>query len=303
MSKRNIVLALLCLVLGLSIAFYRALTIKIPVNKRQLDLASGQSFNQITDQLDQAGLIANRRSWWLYLTITGKRRQLQAGVQTLPAKLSTLDLVRILTTDQANQIKITFPEGLRLTDIAQIVNQKLGIDSATFLAAAPVEEYEGRLWSDTYYFKTDVTATEIVNRLHSTWLSKTRELSLTDDQIILASIVEREARRDLDRPLIAAVYLNRLKIGMKLDADPTVQYAKGNWLPLKLADYQAVKSKYNTYLFNGLPPHPIATASLKSYQAVLEPATHDFYYFLSDSEGELHLAKTLAEHNANRARY
>ncbi len=301
--KQKFLLALGCLLVGSSLAFYRSLSIKVPVTQRQLDLAPGQSFNQITDQLDRAGLIANRRSWWLYLTLTGKRRQLQAGIQTLPAKLSTLDLVRLLTTNQANQIKITFPEGLRLTDIAQIVQQKLDIDSATFLAAAPVEEYEGRLWSDTYYFKTDVTASEIVSRLHLTWQSKTKALNLTDDQIILASIVERETRRDADRPLIAAVYLNRLKIGMKLDADPTVQYAKGSWLPLKLADYQAVKSKYNTYLNNGLPPHPIATASLKSYQAVLKPATHDYYYFLSDAEGELHLAKTLAEHNANRARY
>lgn len=301
--RQKILLAIICLLIGASIAFYRSLSLKIPVSQRQLDLASGQSFNQITDQLSRAGLIANRRSWWLYLTITGKRRQLQAGVQTLPASLSTLDLVRLLTTDQANQIKITFPEGLRLTDMAKIVEQKLGMDPAVFLAAAPVEKYEGRLWSDTYYFKTDVTASEIVERLSNTWKSKTAPLNLTDDQIVLASIVEREARRDQDRPLIAAVYLNRLKIGMKLDADPTVQYAKGNWSPLKVADYQAVKSKYNTYLNNGLPPHPIATASLKSYQAVLNPATHDYYYFLTDSQGELHLAKTLAEHNANRARY
>jgi UPF0755 protein len=120
--------------------------------------------------------------------------------------------------------------------------------------------------------------------------------------LVVASIVEREAADDADRPQIAAVYENRLKQNMPMDADPTIQYALGSWDPITASDYQSVQSPYNTYLHTGLPPGPISNPGLKSIQAAITPANTTYLYFFS-AKGQLYLSNTYQEQLAKIAEY
>jgi UPF0755 protein len=136
----------------------------------------------------------------------------------------------------------------------------------------------------------------------STFESKTSELELTRDQVILASLIERETITDEERPIVAGILNNRLDIGMALQVDATIQYAKGSWDPILPQD-KALNSPYNTYKFPGLPPGPIANPGLTSLKAVANPEETDFFYYLHDSKGKIYYAKTLEEHNQNITKY
>ena len=206
---------------------------------------------------------------------------------------------------------VTIVEGKRREEIATTL-AKAGICSyQDFLDASSA--YEGSLFPDTYRFFPATPAQEVVEKLLDNFQAKAGPLNPSPDDLILASIVEREAQNDAERPLIAGVYANRLKAGMTLDADPTVQYAKDNadfansnqsksfafWKPITQEDYQTTVSPYNTYIHTGLPPKPIANPGLESIKAAQNPASHDYYYFLH-KDGKLLLSRTLAEHLKNQ---
>jgi len=217
--------------------------------------------------------------------------------------------------DQAAQsetrkdIKITIIEGKRREEIAaQLATAGIcGYDD--FMAAS--QNLEGALFPDTYRFFANASAADVVAVMNQDYQTRTRGLSVTRDQLILASIVEREALNDTDRPIIAGVYENRLQAGMFLGSDPTVQYAKDSqiyalsvtpqtfkfWQPITQADYTSVVSPYNTYLNKGLPAGPLANPGLKSIEAAQNPGTTDALYFLYKN-GQLLLSTTLQEHEA-----
>ncbi len=204
-------------------------------------------------------------------------------------------------------ISITVVEGKRREEIATELENK-GITSAKdFLAAS--SGVEGTLFPDTYRFFPNTSASDVVSKMQENFNTKTASLNLTRDQLILASIVEREASGDSERATIAGVYNNRLKINMKLEADPTTQYAKDTlayqanpdstfqfWGVITVADYQGVHSPFNTYTVEGLPPGPICNPGIKSIEAAINPETNPYYYFVHKN-GQLLLAKTLAQHN------
>lgn len=220
----------------------------------------------------------------------------------------------------STDVRVTLLEGWRVEQIADELNKKLKIGKDEFIAAA--KEYEGYLFPDTYFFHPDATIETVINtmrgnfdrRYTSELQNKIKAQGLTPDEgVILASLVEREGRSEKVRTQVAGVLLNRLEMGMKLDIDATVQYAKDSeklksgtlekfWQPILVADYTGVISPYNTYLNNGLPPSPIASPSLMSLQAVAnaDPNTPYVYYF-HDSKGNSYYAKTLEEHNENVA--
>lgn len=203
-------------------------------------------------------------------------------------------------------VSITIVEGKRREEIAlQLESAGITTEEA-FLAAS--RDVEGKLFPDTYRFFPNTPAEEVVSTLTSTFSKKTSTQKPSQDDIILASIIEREARNDAERAIISGVYTNRLKIGMKLDADPTVQYAKDSqqanqvrdfsyWSTITRADYKGVISPYNTYLNTGLPPSPICNPGVKSIIAAQNPATHTYFYF-AHRNGQLLLSKTLAEHES-----
>ncbi|MEK7184024.1 MAG: endolytic transglycosylase MltG [Patescibacteria group bacterium] len=249
--------------------------------------------------------------------------------------------------ESLKQIKVTFPEGwrneemaLRLQREGVIANWSEYTVATSSSAVAPKlrEQYKlssdasltGFLFPDTYQFVPFTEASLAVEKQITAFESRTAQLELTYDTVILASIVEREAKFDDDRAQIAGVYANRLREGMPLQADPTVQFAKVfvteqacleappsdslagacatfesiDWWPVVTrADLSAIQSPFNTYLHSGLPPEPICNPGLASLAAAAAPAVHTFFYFVSDTEGRAHFAKTLAEHNANVAKY
>jgi UPF0755 protein len=204
-------------------------------------------------------------------------------------------------------IKITITEGKRREEIAAQL-EATGITKASdFLAATKTSE--GTLFPDTYRFFPNTPASEVASTMETNYATRTKSLNPTRDQLILASIVEREAANDADRPNIAGVYANRLKVGMFMGSDPTVEYAKDTlaytknpsvtfsfWGPITQADYKNVESPYNTYLHLGLPPGPVCNPGLKSIAAAISPASNPYYYFLYDSAGVLQMSKTLQQH-------
>lgn len=220
----------------------------------------------------------------------------------------------------STDVRVTLLEGWRVEQIAKELNKTLKIDEKEFIAAA--KKYEGYLFPDTYLFNPDASIETVINIMRGNFDRKyTEELrkqikakGLTPEEgVILASIVEREGRSEKVRTEVAGVLLNRLDMGMKLDIDATVQYAKDSqklqngtlqkfWEPILIADYSGVISPYNTYLNPGLPPGPIANPSLMSLKAVANADLNSPYvYYFHDSAGNSHYAKTLEEHNENVA--
>ena len=147
-----------------------------------------------------------------------------------------------------------------------------------------------------------------------TFDSKTSDMDLTQDQVILASLIERETKTAEERPIVAGILINRLNVGMALQVDAAVQYAIGStkctvqstkcdWWPILTKNDLASASKFNTYKYPGLPPTPIANPGTSSLTAAFNPTGNDYWYYIHDNDGQIHYAKTLSEHNANIAKY
>lgn len=276
-------------------------------------IARGKSLNEIANQLKKGNLIRSEKVFILYVKSQGMGNKLSAGTFKLSPSLSTPEIVKFLS-GKPNEEWVTLIEGWRVEEMAEELSSKFKFQSSKFLEVAK----EGYMFPDTYLFAPDVTAEQIAKRLRDTFearfiedlRAKIKTQGLTEAQgVILASIVEREARSDKARTEIAGILLKRLKIGMGLNADATIQYALGyqkdekSWWKRHLTkDDLKVDSPYNTYLHSGLPPASICNPGLASLQAVAnaDPSTSYLYYY-HDSKGNSHYAKTLEEHNVNVA--
>lgn len=207
-------------------------------------------------------------------------------------------------------VSITFQEGLRREEYAAKLASAEICTYEDFLSASA--GFEGTLYPETYRFFPGTPAKDVVTKLTAQFAKEMAGNIPTREQLILASIIEREATNASEAPAIAGVYANRLRIGMKLDADPTVQYGKDTlawegtklstfdfWKPILRADYQGVESPYNTYRTASLPPGPISNPSLSSIRAAQSPQEHSYFYFLH-KDGKLLMSRTLAEHTAKQ---
>lgn len=300
----------------------------------------GQSVMEVAQDLQAAGLIRDAGLFRAYVRYRGLDREIEAGEYTLRKTMTIPEIAEALRSGRAAEWTVRIREGLRMEEVAEAVAAQTHLSAQAFLDLArdggrwrglfpflvelpPGASLEGYLFPDTYRLARDATAEEMIRRMLENFGRKVppekqaaaRARGLTLYQVVtLASIVEREAVLPQERPLIASVYLNRLASGMKLDADPTVQYALGyqpgqrTWWksPLTLDDLQ-VDSPYNTYRYPGLPPGPIANPGLASIEAVLNPAQTDYLYFMADCEkrdGSHWFARTQEEHlrNFNRCR-
>jgi UPF0755 protein len=289
----------------------------------------GQPVVIIASNLQQLGLIRNATALVDYLIYTGLDTSIQIGTFELSPAMSIVDIARELQDSTPADVTFVILSGWRMEEIAaSLPTSGLSITPEDFLASAssPPAGFdflsdavttEGFFYPDTYVLSRQTTTSEFVESLVRNFsLHLTSDLTegfsrqnLTVYQAVtLASIVERESIQDEEAPQIASVYLNRLNIGMKLDADPTVQYAlgfnpvQGTWWtnPLSAADLHIV-SPYNTYENAGLPPGPISSPGLNSLQAVAFPAETPYYYFRARCDGSgLHVyAETFDEHIAN----
>ncbi len=272
-------------------------------------IPEGASRLAVAGDLKKNHLIRSRIDFLLLLVL--ERKVMKAGTYNINPNDSLSVIVNILSQGQERYATLTIPEGWRKEQIGQELT-KLGYDGEAFVLLA--ENKEGALFPDTYFLPLHATPADIVAKFDQNYTQKTADLGITKDQLILASIVEREGKNEEDKPLIAQIYLNRLKQGMRLEADPTVQYGRDNllvtqgktvtfWQPITVADYSRVQSPYNTYLHAGLPPGPITNPGLKSIEAVIHPTATTALYFFHTKEGTLITSQTLAEHNTNKKKY
>jgi UPF0755 protein len=301
------------------------------------DIQPGQTASDIADDLFINGLISDAELFRNYLRYYGLDSQLEAGSYQLSASMTIPEIALALTDATASEITVRVTEGWRREQIAQYIDLQSDIpfSGADFVAytgpGSPAlttstlstvipagASLEGFLFPDTYRILPDATAAELVAKMLANFEAKITPQMLTDaaaqglslyQVVTLASIVEREAVVADERAMISRVYLNRLTRGIKLEADPTVQYAMGyqaatdGWWNLNLtqADYSNVDSPYNTYLYPGLPPGPIASPGLDSIMAVIYPAQSDYLFFRAacDGSGRHRFAITFEEHLSN----
>ncbi|PIZ99199.1 MAG: endolytic transglycosylase MltG, partial [Candidatus Levybacteria bacterium CG_4_10_14_0_2_um_filter_35_8] len=212
-------------------------------------------------------------------------------------------------------IWVTIPEGKRTEEVAEILKKNIPTFQQSWIQSLITDE--GYLFPDTYLIPKDATIDLISTMMKDNFQQKfdsaknTKITNLTDrETIIMASLVEREAKADIDRPMVASVIYNRISIDMKLDIDATLQYALGyqtdekRWWKKELTSQdKTINSPYNTYTNPGLPPGPISNPGLASIKASLNPAKTDYLFYISDANGTNHYAKTMAEHNANIKKY
>lgn len=269
-----------------------------------------------------------------YVQLYDYDRQLQAGTYFLNRAQTLAEIAVALTDGRSSQFAFRILEGWRIEEVADMIDSNpyfafsggdflnvVGSGAAidpTFAASVGLPagaSLEGFLYPDTYQLPAEVTPTMLRDILTQTFTERVGDQLASDaavqglslfEVVTIASIVEREAVHDDEQPLIASAYRNRLDIGMRLEADPTVQYGMGlrdgSWWPrITAANYSDVISPYNTYLNDGLPPGPIASPSISAIRAVVYPTESDYFYFRADcrSDGYHEFARTFEEHLAN----
>jgi peptidoglycan lytic transglycosylase G len=297
-------------------------------DNRPFVIARGETAGQIAKRLEREGIVRSALAFAFVLYETERENALQSGTYTVSAALTPRDIAKLFEKAPGEQIVLRIIDGWRLTEVATAVNKAFpAISKETFTSAAVVGDrkntvlagmdakapLEGYLFPDTYFMRPDMTAVQIVEVLLDTFerrVGATLRAAAAErrvpiyDIVKLASIVEREARDRAESPTIAGVYTNRLEIGMKLDADPTIQYALGEWRELSLDDLK-LDSPYNTYRYAGLPPTPIANPGAAALEGAAKPANVPYFYFVakSDGTGGHAFAVTLEEHEANRVKY
>ena len=284
----------------------------------------GATLDAAVDSLAANHVITHPGSFRLYATLRGLGGSLKSGVYLLRQDESWSDVVAALERGRGVEQRFTVREGLRLVEVADLAQARLGISRDSFVAAAQDPEVlaglsvpagtpsaEGYLFPTTYLLPSRIGARELVRVMthqftqqwSPEWQGRLDTLGFSRHQLVtLASIVEAEVRYDPDRPFIAAVYRNRLQRGMRLEADPTVSYAFGRRLKRVWEKNLAVRSAYNTYLHAGLPPGPISQPGRASLAAALYPADVPFLYFVAQPDGKHIFSATYAEHEAAIAR-
>lgn len=278
----------------------------------------GSSFADAADSLSTAKLVGWRKMFRLYARVTGGDRNIKPGTYLLKHGTPWKDIIGALNGGHGLVNTITIPEGYTLSQITPLLARtiKVPVESVqvamrdTALLARldiPNPTLEGYIFPDTYAFPIGTTARRAVRemvydferRWKPDWDTKALALKINrNDLVTMASIVEREARLPEERPVIAAVYYNRLRKGMLLQADPTVQYALGHHIGRVLYKDLTVASPYNTYIHKGLPPGPVASPGVPSLVAAANPANVPYLYFVASSDGHHEFRMTLDEHTS-----
>lgn len=254
-------------------------------------------------QLADNGLIKSSLAAKLYLQFSGLDQKIRPGTYSLSPALNLPAIFEVLTSGPKD-IRVTIPEGWRREQVAARLSSALpSFDSQEFLLLTAT--LEGQLFPDTYLIPPTASTSEITDILLANFAKKSGlGLPAQQDILILASLVEREAKADPDRAIIAGIFQKRLAAGWPLQVDASAQYALGtsrDWWPKNIDT--KYPSPYNTYLQPGLPPSPIASPGLASIQAVLSPADSPYWYYLTGNDGRTYYARNLAEHNLNIDKY
>lgn len=301
-------------------------------------IEQGETAAGIARRLEEEGLISDASLFKTYVRFHKLDQNLEAGEHILNKAMTMEEIAATLLHAQLREIEITILPGWRLEQIAEMLAEKTSVNPDEFLLIAktgsfnypflagrpPGASLEGYLLADTYRIPADIDARGLIDLLLRNFSERVTSQMILDAQaqgldlhsmVTLASIVEREALLDSERPIIARVYLNRLAQKLPeatgyLQADPTYQYARGRdrvtgrwWEGFQVEDVLTLNSPYNTFLYKGLPPGPICSPSLASLKAVANPDNNEYLYFYAKGDGSHAFAKTYQEHLQNQATY
>jgi UPF0755 protein len=291
-----------------------------------VDIPTGSGSSSIGDRLVAGGVIRDRATYRLALWLSGAGRHLKAGEYRFDRAMTPFDVIDKLARGDVYVIHLTLPEGLTIAEMAKLFESHGFGPASAFVEAAnnaalvrdldpAAKDLEGYLFPETYALPRKTDADKLIRMMVARFehvftpelrqAAASRQLSVRQ-AVTLASIVERETARAEERPLVAAVFVNRLKLRMPLQTDPTVIYAlqrAGAYTGNLRRDDLAFDSPYNTYRYPGLPPGPIASPGRASLDAAVHPADADFLYFVSRNDGSHEFARTLDEHNRNVHKY
>jgi len=291
---------------------------------RIVTVSRGMTFSEVVDSLDVLGVIRSKVLFALAGTLLGATREMHVGKYLFrPGATNKEILDNLRTGTSALLISVTLPEGIKATSQARVFQRELGIDSArfvrlvfdtVFVRSLGIESHslEGYLFPETYFFSWQANEEEIIQTLVKQFRlfytdslrDRERELGMTTEEIItLASIIEGETMLDSERPIIAGVYHNRLKRGMRLQADPTIQYVLPDGPRRLMYRDLDIESPYNTYRRKGLPPGPINNPGRAAILAALFPAPHQYLYFVADGTGGHVFSRHYSEHQRAVYRY
>lgn len=267
---------------------------------KQIEIASGLGVLAIAEELKEQGIIKHDRSFALYVMWHGLSRDLHAGTFNLPVGEDFKTLTSLLRSSESIDVSITIPEGYTVSQIGDVLSEKLGIQKEEWINTA--KSSEGYLFPDTYRFAPTATAQTVFDEMRANFDSRMQKAGLapSKEQIIIASILEREVRRPEEMSQVSDIIRKRLAIGMALQMDSTVNYVTGGKTASATYSDLEVDSPYNTYKNPGLPPGAIGNPGLNAIRAAISPTPNSYLYFLTDPEGRVYYAETFEQHVANR---
>ena len=280
--------------------------------KTVISIKEGSTLTQVAEMFQEKSIVKSAFIYKLYVVFLGGNKKVVAGDYLFNAAQSALRIAyRTVKGDQEiPTVKVTIPEGIASYDIARLLAQKMpDFDSKAFLAVAKPDE--GKLFPDTYFFYETMSPVQIVDTMKANFDKQTRSLAMPislfgkpfPDVLKMASIVEKEATSTKDRKIIAGILWKRIDQNYPLQVDPPFFYTLGkDSSSLTMADLTS-DSPYNLYKNKGLPPTPIGNPGLDAIRDTINPTTTDYFFYLSDSHGNMHYAATAEGHIANREKY
>lgn len=313
LKRAGILLVVIMVLYGLvSLLNYLLLPPKSFPSSYRVTIDSGQSLFSISRELSDDGLIRSRRVFEMIMLTLGSDKTISRGEYYFEKPLGVIGVaLRISGRDFGiDRTKVTFPEGFTNRQMAERLGSELhDFDTKLFLDLA--KAHEGYLFPDTYHFMPWTTPESVMNTLRKTFDQKTRNLisdiekskHSLNDIIVMASLIEKEARGEEDRAFISGILWKRIEKGIPLQVDAPFLYILGKESSELTRSDLAIDSPFNTYKYKGLPPSPIGNPGLDSIKASLNPKESPYLYYLHDSEGQIYYAKTFTEHQANIRKY
>jgi UPF0755 protein len=294
-----------------------------PYDEIKIEIPKGATLAEIGRRLNDYHIVSNRKLFLMAVRTLGYETDIPAGTFTLKQANNNYRIIRQLVKGTPLLKKVTVLEGWTMRQIAALLEKELGVKAEEFLALChdsqlarrlgiPATNLEGFLFPETYFFYDGTDPLTIVTTMVDEYKEAVQAevrargavLGLSELEVItLASIIEGEAIFDSERPIISAVYHNRLKLGMKLQADPTIQYLIEDGPRRLLKRDLQIDSPYNTYLYHGLPPGPINSPGRESIRAALYPADSDYLYFVARGDGYHTFSRTQVEHNRAKRKF
>lgn len=283
---------------------------------RTVVIDRGLSFRMIAERLESAGVVRDADSFSFAARLLGAYTKVKAGEYEFTTAMTPVEVLEYLVKGKVKRYMVTVPEGYSIREIAAALEEASLVQREVFIARAldPAlarslglsgPTLEGYLFPDTYVFNKGVSADEIIaamterfRRVYAEFEHEAEEKGMSIKKVMtLASIIEKETGAPSERPLISAVFHNRLKKGIRLQSDPTVIYAIPSFDGNIKKQHLSMRSPYNTYVITGLPPGPIANPGRDAISAAIRPAAADYLYFVSKNDGTHQFSKSLKEHN------